>query len=443
MFDTTVTEAAELLSVGRARVLQLIKSGALDAEMVGNIWLIDSKSIDARLKAKPSAGRPKSNPSRRPSAPFLLMSRDHPVLSFRFDPETGSFFDTDQIHDAARAPFGILSPRGKRASREALAAWWGHRTIPKGRTGIERKLAELGIAESYDLPFRCMGLSLSDQYWVKPQGADISWRDINFFENDFDASEAGAWLASVGLDSPDNTSDGVLSKTWVCRSGARVLLKGGTALNQEPFNECVATDLHRRLLEAGSYVPYSLETWGGATVSACPEFLTSSEEYIPALYVKEAFKQPSYRNDFRHFVECCERLGVEGAERFLQKMIVCDDLIANTDRHWRNFGLVRDVETLEYRMAPLFDSGTSLWCDVGLRDLEFTGFSFISKPFAETPNDQLRLVDDFSWLDMGALAGFPEAAAELLDQNPLLGGKADFVFEGIRSRIDHLMATAS
>ncbi len=24
-------------------------------------------------------------------------------------------------------------------------------------------------------------------------------------------------------------------------------------------------------------------------------------------------------------------------------MIVCDDIIANYDRHWRNFGLVRNV----------------------------------------------------------------------------------------------------
>lgn len=443
MFDVTVTEAAKRLHVSRTRILQLIHGGTLDAERTGNIWLIDGKSIEARLSSRPAAGRPKTMPSKQRSGLFVLMSRDHPILSFRFDSENGTFHDTDNIHDAFRAPLGILSPRGKRVSREALAAWWNHRTIPKGRTGIEEKLAELGIAETYDLPFRSMGLSLSDQYWIKPQGADLSWSDINFFQNDFDVSEAGAWLSEVGLDSPDNTSDGMLSKTWVCRKGKRILLKGGTVLDQEPYNECVATNLHRRLLQSGEYVPYSLETWGGMTVSACPEFLAPTEEYIPALYVKEVVRQDPRRSDFRHFIECCERLGVEDAEPFLQKMIVCDDLIANTDRHWRNFGLIRDVETLECRMAPLFDSGTSLWCTVPTRDMPYAGFGFVSRPFAESPNDQLRLVNDFSWLDVDALAGFAEEAIELLDENPLLAGRTDFIFEGIQSRVDHLIAIAA
>ena len=63
-----------------------------------------------------------------------------------------------------------------------------------------------------------------------------------------------------GLDSPDNTSDGVLSKRWVCRNGERCLLKGGTLLDQEPYNEVIATELFSRLLSDGDYVPCVLYT---------------------------------------------------------------------------------------------------------------------------------------------------------------------------------------
>lgn len=92
-------------------------------------------------------------------------------------------------------------------------------------------------------------------------------------------------VADVGLDSPDNTSDGVLSKRWVCRNGERCLLKGGTLLDQEPYNEVIATELFSRLLSDGDYVPYTLIEWGGAPVSSCPNFVGPTESFIPAYYV--------------------------------------------------------------------------------------------------------------------------------------------------------------
>lgn len=440
MFDTTVSEASKRLGVSVSRIHQLIKSGALAAEQVAGIWLIDGGSLEARIANPPKPGRP-SDALRRPSVPrFMLMNRDHEVLSFRFDPSTGEFFDADEIFDAKRAPLSVMSPRGARTSKTALSFWWAHRTIPRARRGIDAKLAELGIGDTYDLPFRSLGLSLSDQYWVRPYDSDIRWSDVNFFENDFVEAEAEEWMADVGLDSPDNTSDGVLSKRWVCRDGERRLLKGGTLLEQEPYNEVIATELFSRLLMEGEYVPYRLEEWGGGPVSSCPNFVGPTEEFIPAYYVNEIMARPPHRNSYRHYVECCQELGVGDIEDALGKMIVCDDIMANTDRHWRNFGLIRNVETLEYRVAPLFDTGSSLWCRIPTRELSWAPFAFDTRPFFEDADRQLRLVDDASWLDLDKLAGFPEWAADLLDENPSLYGRTDFVFEGIQSRIDHLRA---
>jgi len=43
-------------------------------------------------------------------------------------------------------------------------------------------------------------------------------------------------------------------------------------------------------------------------------------------------------------------------------MLVLDYLIANEDRHWGNFGAVRNAETLDWiGLAPVFDCGNSLW----------------------------------------------------------------------------------
>ena len=199
------------------------------------------------------------------------MNRDHEVLAFRFDASTGEFLDADEIIDAKRAPLSIMSPRGTKASRAALSYWWSHRAIPKARHGIEAKLAELGIADTYDLPFKSMGLSLSDQYWIKPYGSKIRWSDINYFENDFAEAPVEEWMADVGLDSPDNTSDGVLSKRWVCRNGERCLLKGGTLLDQEPYNEVIATELFSRLLSDGRLRPLHADRMGRRAGQRVPE----------------------------------------------------------------------------------------------------------------------------------------------------------------------------
>ena len=441
MFDTTVSEAAKILGVSVGRVHQLIKSGQLPAEQLAGIWLIDRGSVEARAASKPKPGRRLSDPARSPEAArFLLMNRTHEVLSFKFDSSTGEFFEADEIIDASRAPLSVMSPRGTRASATALSYWWAHRTIPKHRAGIDAKLKELGIPDTYDLPFRSLGLSLSDQYWVKPYESDIRWEDVNFFQNDFAETEAGDWLAEVGLDSPDNTSDGVLSKRWICEEGERRLLKGGTMLEQEPFNEVIATELYRRLLTPTEYVPYTLREWNGEWVSVCPNFLSSTEELIPAHYINELRPQSDADNSYRHYVKCCRELGVEGVEDALGKMIVCDYLMANTDRHWRNFGLIRDVETLEYRPAPLFDTGSSLWCRIPTRELQYTPFVFDTRPFFDDANRQLRLVDDASWLDCDKLAGFPEWATDLLEENPAMYGRTDFIFEGMQNLADHVRA---
>ena len=75
-------------------------------------------------------------------------------------------------------------------------------------------------------------------------------------------------------------------------------------------------------------------------------------------------------------------------------MIVCDHIMANTDRHWRNFGIIRNIDTLECRFVPFFDTGNSLWYDRTLGSLEAGNFSFESKPFNANPTKQLLMADE-------------------------------------------------
>ena len=344
---------------------------------------------------------------------------------------------------SAAADAASAAPALARPSSFDMVPGRGVRASVAGRdvaAGNREMLAELGVDSPARIPFKSLGLSLSDQYWIRPENCEIAWEDVNYFDNDFCEMRSGrGWLDGVGLDSPDNTSEGELPKKWVCDGAKRLLVKGGSVLNQEPFNEAAASALYSRLLAPDEYVKYRLESRAGGAVCICENFVGSTEEYIPAYYVRQTMRQPNHRNDYQHYLECCSALDAERVEIALSKMIVCDDILGNSDRHWRNFGLVRDVETLRYRIAPLFDTGGSLWCSSTLESLRAHDFSFTTKPFYEDANRQLRLVNDYSWFDPAALEGFADELSAILSDNPALVERVDYICCAVQKRIDRIV----
>ena len=87
----------------------------------------------------------------------------------------------------------------------------------------------------------------------------------------------------------------------------------------------------------------------------------------------------------------------------LDQMMVLDYLIANEDRHFNNFGLLRDPDTLEWLgPVPIYDSGSCLGYDKLTPQIR-SGRNVTCKPFKRTHQDQLRLVTSFDWLDLSKL----------------------------------------
>ena len=86
----------------------------------------------------------------------------------------------------------------------------------------------------------------------------------------------------------------------------------------------------------------------------------------------------------------------------LERMIVLDYIIANEDRHFNNFGLLRNADTLEWLgAAPIYDSGTSLWYDTAT--VNISSSDVLCKPFKKKHSEQLKLVSSFDWLDISKL----------------------------------------
>lgn len=353
---------------------------------------------------------------------FIFMNKNIEVLGFEYDEETHTIMSLNDVIHIEYAPLGIMEYKTG-ISRKALNNWWQERAIPASRSRLREVLDNMDIGSSVELLEKCFGLSLSDQYWIKEQGSQIQWKDINFFQNEYSDTMGELLMGHTevhqGIDmcSPDNSSDGNLRKKWKIINGNRCLVKSGNTFNQEPFNEIIATRLYERILGKEDFVPYFLLEEDGVFYSCCETMVSIDEELTAAYYIDRTQNFRGSDSLYQHYIDACEKLGIPDVKVKINQMIVCDYILANYDRHYRNFGAIRDVETLKWkRIAPIFDSGSSLWATTPTPQL---GAHYKSKPFQNDPEDQLKLVKDLSWLDETKLSDFHEEVKQILSRNPL------------------------
>ena len=367
------------------------------------------------------------------------------------DSATGLIRKTGVLYSAAHLPPGIPVRHGT-ADRGLLNEWWTDRSIPASRSGIREALETMGLANTGALLVRCYGLSLSDQYWICPEDSGLTWDRINFFDHDFsdDIGDVlfGAEKKADRLDfsSPDNTSDGNLKKRWKILDGTRCLVKGGSnPFRQQPFNEVIASEIMARL--DIPHIPYTV-TWSkGAPYSVCENFVTRDTELIPAWRILRTQKKNNSVSVYQHFINCCETLGINDPVPFLDRMLTVDYIIANEDRHFNNFGVLRDAETLRWLgFAPIYDSGSSLGYDKMPAQIR-SGKEVVCKPFKNHHEEQLRLVSDFSWIDFDRLTDVPDLITDILSADgadEYVGkDRISAISDSVARRIQKLAAMAS
>ncbi|MFR2242753.1 MAG: HipA domain-containing protein [Anaerobutyricum soehngenii] len=379
---------------------------------------------------------------------YILMHKDNPVAVLEIDEASGVISAIGEVYAEEHIPLGITVKRG-RIERSELNDWWKGRAIPASRSGIKTVLEDLQIATTQRLLEKCLGLSLSDQYWICPQSRNLKWSEINFFENNFSDDMGNILFGKVSsgemilndeisLMSPDNTSDGWLKKKWKIINGKRCLIKGGSgAIQQEPYNEVIASKIMERL--DIPHVKYSLIMEEEYPYSICEDFITPQTELISAWYVMQTEKKPNHISVYQHYVNCCEKLGIPKIKESLDQMMVVDYLIANEDRHQNNFGVIRDVKKLNFiGSAPLFDSGTSLWFDKPTPMIGRTA-KLQCKPFKNTHEEQIKLVSSFEWLDISKLNGIEEEFRELVRASIFIDNiRCDAICKAMKERVNSL-----
>ena len=373
-----------------------------------------------------------------------LMHKDIKVVDLVLDEESCYIETIGTIHELDHLPLGTTWKKDTSSNpinRGLLNDWWLQRSIPASRDNIIEALDTLHLDSPRKLLLKCYGLSLSDHYWMKPSHMNLQWKGVNFFDNAF-STDIGEVLFGKEIDnlcdinmmSPDNTSDGWLKKKWVIIDQKRVLVKGGSGRDQqEPFNELIACAIMRRLRI--NHVPYTLIFENQKPFCLCDNFLTTHTELISAWRILQTHKQDNRDSEYQHLYKCCNTLGIKDYTQEIDQMLVLDYLIANTDRHYNNFGFIRNAETLEWLgFAPIYDSGTSLWHNdpIIVRNPK-------SKPFRKYHDSQIELVSTFDWLNIKLLDGIEEESKDILLQSPFLDAKRiNNISQGIKNRVTKL-----
>lgn len=297
----------------------------------------------------------------------ILMNKNTKVLSAEYHSSLGVFTDVYDIYDIDFAPVILKNVYNKEENLKViLSNWFKGRGIPLWRDDLDLLLAKLNISAPTELLDKAFGLSLSDQYWIKPYDSRIEYKDINFFEHDFkdtefiDATFSNNTETStkISLISPNNTTDGRLKKTWIIDDNKRYLLKGGYKNEVlQPFNEVLASMISKRL--GFNYVSYTLEIVKDKVVSKCECFIDKNTELVSAYQI--LYNNCDKDNAYETYIDLLEKKGIKDARSSLENMFILDYIMLNEDRHLNNFGIIRNVETLDWiGTAPIFDTGESL-----------------------------------------------------------------------------------
>ena len=378
---------------------------------------------------------------------YYLMHRNDIVTTLSMDMVTGSIVAMGKLQNKE------LLPPGGNLSPNALRKWWERRAVPLNQGKICSFLHLNKIVTPQNYLLQNLGLSLSDHYWINPAEEFLKWENVNLFTNDFKDS-FGDFQFKDSLSSenvlvdmrhrtifyPSASLQGELCKKWVVQNGRRYLIKANHGLTcQQSINEAIAKLMH----EKQQKVPYTqyrlcdIEVENEAAIGcACEDFCTEEIEFVPAYEVMESAKKRNEQSEYERFIAVCveHELDEKMVRSFLEYQILSDFVLTNVDRHFYNFGVLRDTRTLKYiGMAPIFDSGNSMFWNrlhvpKGQELLDIDVNSFKRKEI-----QLLEYVKDVSILDHSKLPT-EEEVRKLLLLDPKSAERCEAILEGYEGK---------
>lgn len=262
------------------------------------------------------------------------------------------------------------------ASAEGFSGWLRERAIDLN-TFQHRELMHtlFGSRDRIAVSIMTHMFSISDQLTCFPEGEYedrtllCSVDDQNTI-SDFILVSSDTSLCLRAFSTPNASTDGSFPKTWRFENGAWWLYKVQSVMATQSEH-----DISRVLEDCGFPAAHYAYDGRSRTRIKSLNFVPEDAFFEPYDSLRYMFKDKSDMDDIVY--QNLRGLG-ETFERDFRRILLADALFMNTDRHTRNFGVLRSVLTGEIlRMAPNFDnnqaykaSGSTSYSDAMLRDFK-------------------------------------------------------------------------
>ena len=232
-----------------------------------------------------------------------------------------------------------------------IESWLVHRAIDAHRTHsrLLKKVLRLRERDDLNTVLHVNAVNITDNYWVRSEGSELTWDDVRFKENDFaDLALKGSLsdFSKKPSRTPELTNTGSFEKCWRLENGEWWMYKAGNEL--ERFSELFAYELCKAI------------GFPAAIYENCGDFVRTKDFTGGTLNFEPAAYLVGDNEEYQKNYAALSAFGQDVADQYVQILLV-DTLCRNADRHTYNYGLLRERETGKViSMAPNFDNNISL-----------------------------------------------------------------------------------
>lgn len=233
--------------------------------------------------------------------------------------------------------------------------WCASRVLTLDRVYAKELLNSIGMPQAVTdrerariaLSYRCV--SLTDIFWVKRAGEQVSFRDVNLYENHLDntfmdiALRGRQYSVQNECLARDLSTSGCFPKAWRRTENGFQLLKDG---NGDAVKRELLASRICRCFDV-SQVLYEKEYFEGELVSVS-ENMTSAQYSIASMEAFEIYCRNQDVNTKEYILD------MDSHNYYMMNIV--DYLTGNTDRHWGNWGvLVDNTSNRPIRLHKLMD----------------------------------------------------------------------------------------
>ena len=191
-----------------------------------------------------------------------------------------------------------------------------------------------------------------------------------------------------------------------------------------------------------SYCDYTLDIIDNELVCKCNNFLNKDEEIITAFDILGSEHKDNNTSYYNYYINILNKHGIMDAKDKLSDMYLVDYLLMNTDRHMKNYGIIRNVKTLKWeRVTPIFDTGNSMQSDVIEPFVDFYNDRYKFFYSRRTLNNILKYINIYKY-DLSLLDDLADELSNILDKYSdiikLNDIRKNKTIEGFKFRIDML-----